>query len=116
MTRRWTTLQFPHELVVITPAEVTDAYDNPTPQLEYGDKAARRRIRGLLHPGTSAEPATLARQPVVTSWRLFTAAPISARERVEWRGQVFEVDGEPSCWSPRFGHTHYETQLVHVDG
>lgn len=101
---------------MITPAEVTDAYDNPTPQLEYGRDAPRRTLRGLLQPSTSTEPATLARQPVVTSWRLFTTAPLNARERIEWLGQVFEVDGDPSYWSPRFGHTHYETRLVHIHG
>lgn len=109
-------MQFPHQLVVITPTEVVDAYDNPVPQLNYGPDAPRRTIRGLLQPGSSTEPALPGRQSVLTTWQLFTTAPIAARERAEWRGQVFEVSGEPSWWSPRFGHTHYEARLTHVTG
>jgi hypothetical protein len=67
---------------------------------------------GLLQPGASTEPVQPGRTPVVTTWRLFTAAPIGARERIAWQGRVFEVTGEPSWWSPRLGHTHYEAHLT----
>ncbi|MCU1680118.1 MAG: hypothetical protein JWQ81_857 [Amycolatopsis sp.] len=108
-------MQFPHRVVIVTPQLVTDSYDNPTPQLVYGDDTPRRTVWGLVQPGSSAEPAQPGRQPVLTSWRLFTASPVAARERVEWRGQVLDVAGEPSWWSPRFG-THYEARLTHVQG
>jgi hypothetical protein len=109
-------VQFPHQLEVITPTEVTDAYDNPTPQLEYGSDASRRTVWGLLQPGSSTEPASAGRAPVVTSWRLFTQSAISTRERVVWQGRVFDVIGDPAYWSPRLGHTHYEARLTHVQG
>lgn len=109
-------MQFPHRLVVITPTPITDEYDNPTPRLDYGPDAPRRTVWGLLQPAESREPAQAGRAAVVTSWRLFTAAPVTARERVQWRGRVFEINGAPSWWSPRFGYTHYEAQLTHVEG
>ncbi|NUT90524.1 MAG: hypothetical protein HOY78_00710 [Saccharothrix sp.] len=34
----------------------------------------------------SSEPAQPARQPVVTRWRSFTIQPVTARDRIEWRG------------------------------
>lgn len=109
-------MQLPHPLVVITPIETTDAYDNPTPALDYGPTAPRRTIRAHVQPVASQESAEPGRAPVVTRWRAFTRAPIAARERVEWRGWVFEVDGAPDHWSPRFGHTHFEVVLRHVQG
>jgi hypothetical protein len=41
------------QLVVITPREVPDAYDNPTPALDYGPDAPRRAGAGLLPPRDS---------------------------------------------------------------
>ncbi|GAA1306031.1 hypothetical protein [Saccharothrix xinjiangensis] len=41
---------------------------------------------------------------------------LAARERIEWKGRVLEVEGEPDRWEPRFGHVHYETRLRHVEG
>jgi hypothetical protein len=108
-------LQLPHRLTAITPTLVADEYDNPVPRPDYGPNAARRTIWGLMQPGRSSEPTEPARQPVVT-WRLFTTKPIGARERIEWRNVVFEITGEPARWSPRFGHTHYEARLTHVQG
>lgn len=109
-------MQLPHRLVVVTPVETTDEYDNPVPSRDYGPDAARRRIRGLVQPGGSSKPTEPGRQPVVTTWRLFTGSLIAARERIAWRDRVFEVDGEPAQWSPRPGHTHYEARLTQVEG
>lgn len=101
---------------MITPAETTDEYDNPAPAHDYGPDAARRAIWGLVQPGGSREPTAPGRQPVVSTWRLFTTSPVAARERIVWNGRVFEVSGEPATWAPRFGHTHYEARLTHVQG
>jgi hypothetical protein len=109
-------MQLPHRLVVITPVAVADEYDNPAPRLDYGPTAARREIWGRLQPAGSREDPQPGRQPLITTWRLFTFAPLNARERIEWRGRVFDVRGEPDAWSPRFGHTHYEATLTTVEG
>ncbi|SDC25731.1 phage head completion protein [Actinokineospora iranica] len=109
-------MQFPHELTVITPVEVPDDYGNPTPRLDYGPTAPRRVVWANVQPVGSSEPAAPARTPVVTRWRVFTFDPIGARERVQWRGRVFEVDGEPDVWAPRFGRAHHELTLRHVEG
>ncbi|XVV05332.1 hypothetical protein ACQPW3_08050 [Actinosynnema sp. CA-248983] len=109
-------MQFPHRFLVVTPTPVADAYDNPTPDLDYGPDAARRVMWGHLQPLGSTEPAEPGRRPVVTRWRLFTIEPVTARERIEWQGRVLDVDGEPDRFEPRFGLVHYETRLKHVEG
>lgn len=97
-------------------SEVVDEYDNPTPRLDYGPSASRRLLRALIQPTGSREPIAPGRQAVTATWRLFSTAPIAAHERVVWQGRRFEVTGEPAVWSPRFGHTHYEAILTHVEG
>ncbi|WNV82215.1 hypothetical protein [Umezawaea sp. Da 62-37] len=99
-----------------TPTPVTDAYDNPTPHLDYGPDAPQRVLWGLFQPEGSTESAGPARHAVITRWRLFTLERLTARERVTRQNRVFEVVGEPDEFAPRFGHTHYETRLVHVEG
>jgi hypothetical protein len=94
---------------------VTDAYDNPVPDLDYGPAAARRVAWGHLQPAGSTESAEPGRRPVVTAWRLFSIEPVTARERVEWQGQVLDVDGEPDQFEPRFGRVHWESRLKHVE-
>ncbi|MGY6652815.1 hypothetical protein ACXIZN_11655 [Amycolatopsis sp. TRM77291] len=109
-------MQLPHRLIVVTPVPVPDEYENPVPRLTYGPDAPRRTVAGFMQPGSSTEPASPGRQAVVTGWRAFTAAPVTARERIEWDGRTFEVSGEPARWSPRFGYVHYELTLTHVEG
>jgi hypothetical protein len=109
-------VQLPHRFLVVTPDQVTDAYDNPTPDLDYGPNAARRVLWGHLQPAGSTEPVEPGRRPVVSAWRLFTLEPLTAREHIEWRGLVFDVMGEPDRFEPRFGLAHYETRLRHVEG
>jgi hypothetical protein len=109
-------VQLPHRFLVVTPDQVTDAYDNPAPTWDYGPGAARRVMWGHLQPAGSTESADPVRRPVVTSWRLFTLEPLAARERIEWRGLVLDVNGEPDRFEPRFGLVHYETRLRHVEG
>src|SRR5438270_13517807 len=109
-------MRVPHRLVVITPIDVADEYGNPTPRLDYGPTAPRRTMPGLMEPTSTQQSTEAGRQAITATWRLFTAEPIAARERIEWNGRLFAVQGEPARWSPRFGHTHYETTLIHVDG
>lgn len=109
-------LYLPHLLTIITPVEVPDEYDNPTPGLDYGLAAPRRRIRGLLQPRTSTGQTEPGRQAITGTWWAFTLDPIHAREHVEFGGRLYAVDGEPELWMPRLGQVHYETMLDHVEG
>lgn len=109
-------VQLPHRLVVVNPVEVSDAYDNPVPELHYGSAASLRTVYAHVQPISSTEHAEPGRTPVITRWRVFTRSPIGAHERVEWRGLVLEVDGQPLEWAPRFGHTHFEVVLRQVRG
>ncbi|MBP2479104.1 hypothetical protein JOF53_007976 [Crossiella equi] len=101
---------------MITPREIPDAYGNPTPALDYGPDAPRRALRGLLQPRESTDAAEVGRHPVSAAWWLFTRDPVHARERIVFEGRTYQVQGTPQRWSPRQGHTHYETALRHVEG
>lgn len=109
-------MHLPHRFLIVAPVTVTDDYDNPDPDLDYGPDAARRVAWGHLQPAGSSEPAEPGRRAVVTAWRLFTLQPIAARERIEWNGKVLDVDGEPDRFEPRFGRVHWECRLTHVEG
>ncbi|NUT47327.1 MAG: hypothetical protein HOV94_08445 [Saccharothrix sp.] len=109
-------MQLPHRFLIVTPTTATDEYDNPTPALDYGPDAQRRVAWGHLQPAGSTESAEPGRRPVVTRWRLFSIEPVTAHQRIEWRGLVLDVDGEPDRFEPRFGLVHYETRLKHVKG
>jgi hypothetical protein len=106
----------PHRLTVITPTGVVDEYGNPVPRLDYGPGATRRPIAGLMQPTGSTPNPEPGRTAIVSTWRLFTTAPITSRDRILWQDKAFQVTGEPSRWSPRFGHTHYEANLAHMEG
>lgn len=109
-------MQLPHRLVVLTPVATVDEYGNPVPRLDYGPGASLRTVYAHVQPISSAEHAEPGRSPVLSRWRVFTRSPIGAHERIEWRGLVLEVDGQPLSWAPRFGHTHFEVVLRHVAG
>jgi hypothetical protein len=99
-----------------SPLTRSNVYDNPAPDLDYGPDAACRVMWGHLQPLGSTEPAEPGRRLVVTRWRMFTIEPVTASERIEWRGRVLDIEGEPDRFEPRFGLVHYETRLRHVEG
>lgn len=109
-------MQLPHQLVVVNPVEVSDAYGNPVPELHYGPAASLRTVYAFVQPVASTERAEPGRATVVSRWRAWATGPIGPQERVEWRGMTFEVDGEPLVWTPRFGHTHWEITLRQIQG
>lgn len=50
---------------------------------------------------------------VVTRWVLFcTREDITANDRVEWRGRLFEVDGSPNLVENQQGYHHTEASLI----
>ena len=106
----------PHRLTIITPVGVVDEYGNPVLRLDYGPGAARRTIACLMQPTDSTPNPEPGRQAVVTTWRLFSTSPIATSERIIWQGKTFRITGEPARWTPRFGYTHYEANLTHVEG
>lgn len=109
-------MNLPHELVVITPREIPDAYDNPTPALDYGPDAPRRTMAGLLLPLSTQSDPVPGRQPVTSPWWLLTAEPIRARERVIHDGDTYTVVGEPERFAPRSAFQHTETTLTRTEG
>lgn len=103
-------MQLPHTVLVVEPAEMADEYGNPVPRLDY-QRGTRRPAPALMQPLTSQEQDEPGRHTVASRWRLFTFAEIPPRARVEWRGRVYEIEGEPQVWTPRPGHRHVEAVL-----
>ncbi|MGI8310671.1 hypothetical protein [Saccharopolyspora hattusasensis] len=108
-------MQLPHTITLIIPAEVADAYSNPVSQLDYR-RGSRRAVLALMQPMPSHDAAEPGRKAVVSRWRLFTFADIPPQARVEWRGRVFDIEGEPQVWEPRRGRRHVEAFLRVVEG
>jgi hypothetical protein len=80
------------------PVRVGDEYDNPVPRLEHPG-TAHRTIAGLIQPTGSTPNLEPGRTTLVTTWRLFTTSPATARDRILWQGRIFQVTGQPSQWS-----------------
>lgn len=87
-----------------------DEYGNTVPS-PLGSPVA---VKGYLEQTQSIESLN-DRDTVVTAWKVFLPAgtDIDAFDRINFNGQVFEVDGEPwSVYNPRTGAaSHLEANL-----
>jgi hypothetical protein len=87
-----------------------DDYGNPS----YVDEEVQ--VRATVAPVTSTEP--LQRDaPTVTTYRGFlppSAAWIKGSDGVLWRGQTFEVRGDPEAVALNGRLHHVEVQLVKI--
>lgn len=83
----------PHRLVRIRPAVRTNGYGDEV--LSF-DAAQRDPLRGFVQPSGTAEEIGGLRAVVEVGFRvLFRGrADVDPRDRLEWDGRVFEVDGE----------------------
>lgn len=103
------------EFTRVRPAETTDGYNNT--KLDYGVAASRETAMGWLEQSNRTEPQTDGRDPLVQTWLLITNyADIRGRDRIEYAGSMFEVDGPPSPVPIPGGIHHYEVTLRVVDG
>lgn len=83
----------------------TDRYGDPVK--DWTDPT-RIDIDGCaLAPTATDEDRGAGREGVTDSWDLFCppGADITAVDRVEARGQVYEVDGQPAAWASPYGGT-----------
>lgn len=99
----------------VRPATSTGAYGNSTP--DYGPAADRETAYGWLEQSSRTEPAADGRDPLVQTWLLITNyADIRGRDRIEYAGIVFDVEGPPSPVPIPGGIHHYEANLRVVEG
>lgn len=87
-------------VTVLTAGTVVDPYSSKP--AESWDVPTERTVTTVapLEPRPSSEPQQDARNAVVSGWTLYLPAgdPISPRDRVRVRGEVFPVQGDPADW------------------
>lgn len=111
---------FHHTATVVRPGTTTDRGGN---QVEDWTNAARTVVDELeIQPETQAEDADATRVVMTGRWRVIsapgTAPDVRARDRVEWDGLTYEVDGEIAYWpGPTPGAVHHiEFALIKATG
>ncbi|MET0490363.1 MAG: hypothetical protein ABW143_09025 [Acidimicrobiales bacterium] len=94
-----------------------DRYGDPLPSDDV-----RTPITGaMFDPGGTREPAEVGRQPVITTPKLYfrdQEPNLSAGDRVEVRGLVFDIEGDLAVWvNPWTGRTEGTVvELKRVNG
>ena len=87
-------------IAVLTAGTTTDPYSGEP--AEDWDNPTERDVTTIapLEPRPSAEPAQDARNAVTSGWTLYLPAgdPITSRNRVRVRGEVYPVQGQPADW------------------
>lgn len=103
-----------HDVVIVTPATEADRYGGTD---KRWDTATETTVKGWVSQQSRSEVVD-GREAQVSGWVLFLhpTATITGKDRVEWEGITFEVDGPPNpAYSPRGLH-HYEVPLRVVVG
>lgn len=103
-----------HDVTVVHAATITDRYGNLT---KDWTNPTRTTVRGWVARRSETEVVD-GREAEVSDWVVFlpTGTVITGGDRVEWNGNVFEVNGPPNeAWTPRGPH-HIEAQLSAVTG
>jgi hypothetical protein len=71
-----------------------------------------------IQPNSQAESVDEARNAVVTGYRVQSAEgtrpDITAADRIEWRGEMYEVDGDVAEWPELFTDTVHHIDFVMV--
>lgn len=88
-------MQLPHRLVVITPTETTDAYDNPVPQLEYGTDAPRRTALDTAVRSGTPSVSIASIELTSGSPQRFSIRRYHSASRDRYGAQVYQVPATP---------------------
>lgn len=88
-------------IAVLTAGTVADPYSGES--VETWDSGVTERNVTTVAPAEprpSQEPVQDARNALVSGWTLYLPAgdPITARNRVRVRGEVYPVQGQPADW------------------
>lgn len=109
---------FNQTAVRVRAGTTTDRGGNTVPNWSPG-AVDRLDVAGLnIQPNRQAEDVDEQRDAVVTGYRVQsaegTAPDITAADRIEWRGQLYEVDGEVAAWPELFTDTTHHIEFVMV--
>ncbi len=96
----------------------TDRGGNTVPDWSPG-AVNRLAVAGLnIQPNSQAEDADEQRNAVVTGYRVQsaegTSPDITATDRIDWGGQMYEVDGEVARWPDLFTDSVHHIEFVMV--
>jgi hypothetical protein len=113
---------FNQSAVRVRAGEKTDRGGNKVPDWSPG-AVNRLTVTGLnIQPNSQSEDADEQRDAVITGYRVQsaegTSPDIKATDRIEWRGHLYEVDGEVAVWPELFtdGVHHIEFVMVRATG
>jgi len=94
----------------------TDRGGNTVPDWANPNREAVTRLN--IQPHSQAEEADGQRNAVITGYRVQSAEgtrpDIRASDRIEWRGQLYEVDGEVAEWPDLFSDNVHHIEFVMV--
>jgi hypothetical protein len=115
-------MMFNQSVVRVRASTKTDRGGNTVPDWSPG-AVNRLTVTGLnIQPSaqanTAAETVDEQRDSVITGYRVQstegTAPDIRATDRIEWRGQLYEVEGEVASWPELFTDTVHHIEFVMV--
>lgn len=105
----------PHTVMVVRPALVPDDYGNT--RRDYGETATRTEIRAWMQQDHRSEARTDGREAGIQAWLMVTNhGDLLRRDRIEFNGTTFEVEGPPEPVATPAGSHHTEATLRVVDG
>lgn len=100
----------PHTVTVQTAGTTTDRYGNTIQ--DWSDPAevtAKARVELVLTQNPNE--VTNGRNDATSTWRIFTNATLTLRNRIVWDSRTFDVDGEPGPNYDAADLHHYEAIL-----
>lgn len=108
----------PHIVTIVTPAASADAYGTAGAGLDYGPAAGRRQVPAFVQPTDASQIFDgQLRQAEAADWTMFTRdTGITSTDRVEWNGQVLNVNGVRALDGPSGAGHHCEIRLRSVAG
>jgi hypothetical protein len=109
---------FNQTAVRVRAGTTTDRGGNTVPDWSPG-AVDRLDVTGLnIQPNRQSEDVDEQRDAVITGYRVQsaegTAPDITAADRIEWRSQLYEVDGEVAAWPELFTDTTHHIEFVMV--
>lgn len=100
------------DIAVLTAGTATDPYSGE-PVEDWRNPTERTvHTKAPPEPRPSSEPVQDARNAVVNGWTLYLPAgdPITERDRVRVRGEVYPVQGTPADWGKGVVVQAYRTE------
>jgi hypothetical protein len=101
----------PHTVTIVSPTVTTGTYGEQV--RTYGTTGTS--APAYLQPVVGDEN-TDARQLVGTKYKMWTNTALTATDRVIWESATYSVDGPARRWDAPSGGTHYEADLLLVEG